>query len=155
MGQLRYCFDGWRICQCRYYGQRNGAGVRTLADGYRIAAHLSRQSVRLKRNRRATGQRRRLCAQSWAATGQRLARQSIRTPLTGTGAAQTAARSWRGGMIDLIEQWNNNTHIGVCVLFVFLLSVFMLYLYMWGEIGGGNRGEIGGASLNHAARRFF
>ena len=70
-------------------------------------------------------------------------------------AAQTAARSWRGGMIDLIEQWNNNTHIGVCVLSVFLLSVFMLYLYMWGENGGGNRGEIRGAPLNHAARRFF
>ena len=61
--------------------------------------------------------------------------------------SQTATGSRRGGMIDLIEQWNNNTHIGVCVLSVFLLSVFMLYLYMWGEIGG----EIGGASVRTLA----
>ena len=54
-------------------------------------------------------------------------------------------------MIDLIEQWNNNTHIGVCVLSVFLLSVFMLYLYMWGEIGGGNGGDNGGASVRTLA----
>ena len=52
-------------------GEIGGASVRTLADGDRIAAQRSRQSVRLNLNRRDARQRRRLCAQSWAAKGTR------------------------------------------------------------------------------------
>ena len=156
----RLCAESWaatgrRLARPSAQTPSTGAGRRQRRQDRGTPA---RQSVRLKRNRRATGQRRRLCAQSWtatgqrrrlcaqswAATGQRLARQSIRTPLTGTGAAQTAARSWRGGMIDLIEQWNNNTHIGVCVCCYVSMFCFCLYGAKSGaRIGAGIGARLG------------